>query len=126
MWAEASTRATDHAAIAYTVGRWARVRGVSYGEQLLDACHGLRGGAARVDRETAANPEAWAIVQARAAAYFAGTLRDPCPGAHHWGGYDLEADRKRIDAREASGAWAVVKCKSKTANVFVRETGVRS
>jgi hypothetical protein len=122
MWAEASGhRAADHAAIAHAVGRWSAVTGRSYETQLVLSCHGLRNGAARVDRETAADPEQWAKVQARAAAYFAGNLPNPCPGAAHWGGMSLASDRARIEARVAAGTWEVVRCKAPTANTFVRE-----
>jgi hypothetical protein len=119
MWAEASGhRAADHAAIAHAVGRWSAVTGRSYETQLVLSCHGLRNGAARVDRETAADPEQWARVQARAAAYFAGTLPDPCHGrAHHWAGPVVDA--KRIAAGLASGAYTRVDC-GKTANHFFR------
>lgn len=124
MWSEAGPHAhTDHAAIAHAVGRWSQMTGRPYHATLEATCHGLRGGAARVAAERAKSwgPAAWERVLNTARAYFAGTLPDPCPGSHHWGGMRIERDRARIEARVAAGTWEVVRCKAPTANTFVRE-----
>lgn len=120
--AEAGPRAAaDHAAIAHAIGRQAARAGRSYAVQLRAYCHGLRRGAARVTAERARLPRLAAEVDARAAAYFAGELPDPCPGAMHWGGYHADVDRARIDAAVASGRLERVECSAPTLNWFGRE-----
>lgn len=123
MWAEAGPRSpTDHAAIAHAVGRWARLTRRTYADTLEAVCHGLRGGAARVERERGLSwgPAAWERLLATARAYFAGELADPCPRAVMWGGPVV--DRVRIEACLAAGTCERVECG--TANTFLRG-GVR-
>lgn len=52
----------------------------------------------------------------RVRAFLAGELRNPCPGAWHWGSLTLASDVERA----ARAGWRRVQCDGRTANAFYR------
>lgn len=67
----------------------------------------------------------WSALRAHARAVLEGRVINPCPGADHWGGLAIEADRLRALAAVKAGRWRAVRCRRPTANAFYAERGRR-
>lgn len=129
-WLEGGWSLSDCAAIVYVLKARARRSGATLASMTL-AYSALDADTPRAafarqlpasDEPTfsARENERWAVVRAVARAALDGRVRNPAPGARHWGARNLPADVRRAERAVQSGRWRSIESDTRNAFFAVR------